>query len=330
MTQIDLSQYPAPAVLEELEYEAVYAEIKEHFLNQFPDDEQTATKRGLPSRGNIELLLQIEGNLIVKSLQAYAYHAIQMRARVNDAAKASMLAYATESDLDNLAAFYMVSRKEGEDDEDLRARLILAVDGFSTAGPSGAYKFHGLSAADEVKDVSVDAPRFSVATVAPEIMAMLPPQSIVLQVDYDAGLSNPKPGDVAITVLSAGGAGSPSADTLDKVEVALNDEDVRPISDNPRIRAAEIEEYAIHARLWFYGNVDTEVVRLAADSAVREYADAVHRLGYDVTVSGLHRALHQPGVQRVELLNPTASIERGNNEAAFCNSITVETGGIDV
>ena len=220
-----------------------------------------------------------------------------MRARVNDAAKATMLAYATGTDLDNLAAFYSVERKLNETDTDLRARLILAVDGFSTAGPVGAYKFHGLSADDDVKDVSV---------------------------------TSPAPGDVLVTVLSNTGNGVSAQTTLDAVEAALNDEFVRPLTDTVIVQAASVQDYAVSAQIWCYANIDTEVVRLAAQAAAEQYVESVHRLGFDVTDSGLKAALHQPGVQRAEIVSPAVPIVRNSDEAAFCTGVTVTYEGIDV
>lgn len=297
MTQIDLSQYPAPVVVEALGFEKIYAEIKEHFVSQFPTDEAEAADRGLPTREKVELLLEIEGNLIVKILQAYAYHAVQIRARINDAAKATMLAYSTGTDLDNLAAFYMVERKDDENDDELRARLVLAVDGFSTAGPVGAYKFHGLSADNGVKDI---------------------------------GVESPIPGQVLVTVLGRNGNGTPSQAVLDAVDAALSHEDVRPLTDQVIVQVPTVEDYAINAKIWCFANVDHEVVRQAATVAAQAYADQSHRLGYDVTDSGLKAALHQPGVQRVEILSPTLPLTKGPSEAAFCTDVTVTYEGIDV
>lgn len=297
MTSIDLSQYPAPEVLEALEYETIFSEIKEHFLGQFPEGEAEAAEKGVPTQAKAALLMEIEGNLVVKALQAYAYHATQMRARVNDAAKATMLAYAGGSDLDNLAAFYMVERKDGESDTELRDRLVLAVDGFSTAGPVGAYKFHGLSADADVKDI---------------------------------GVESPVPGQVLITVLSRSEQGVPDQAVLDTVNAALNDEDVRPLTDQVIVQAATVGTYDIDAEIWCYGNVDSEVIRAEAAAAAQAYADEVHRLGYDVTISGLYRALHQPGVQRVSITSPAATIVNDASEASFCTSVTVSYEGIDV
>lgn len=297
MTSIDLSKYPAPDVLEALEYEDIFTEIKNHFLDQFPETEIEAAERGVPTRAKVALLLDVEGNLVVKALQAYAYHAIQMRARVNDAAKATMLGYATGADLDNLAAFYMVERKAGESDTELRNRLVLAVDGFSTAGPVGAYRFHGLSADADVKDI---------------------------------GVESPTPGHVLITVLARSGDGVPVQATLDKVAAALNDNDVRPLCDTVEVQGATVATYQIEASLWCYPGIDAEIVRAAAQDAATLYAAETHMLGYDVTISGLHRALHQPGVQRVEITQPAAAIVNGASEAAFCTSVTVTYEGIDV
>jgi len=297
MTSIDLSGYPAPAVVEDLSFEAIHAEIISEFLNRFPESEADAADQGVPARAKIELLLEIEGNLMTKILQAYAYHAIQMRARINDAAKATMLTYAVGTDLDNLAAFYMVERKEGEADDVFRKRIVLAVDGFSTAGPVAAYQFHGLSADDDVKDVAVESP---------------------------------EPGRVLVTVLSLSGNGTPSEDLLSTVNAALSAEDVRPLTDQVTVQAATVRDYTIGAKIWSYPGADGEGARLSAIAAVQAYASETHKLGFDVTVSGIMRALHQPGVQRAELSWPGNGIVNGPSEAAFCTGVTVTHEGVDV
>jgi phage-related baseplate assembly protein len=46
-------------------------------------------------------------------------------------------------------------------------------------------------------------------------------------------------------------------------------------------------------------------------------------MGYDVTLSGIYAALHQPGVQRVNLSSPSANITIADGEAAYCTGITV-------
>jgi hypothetical protein len=70
-----------------------------------------------------------------------------------------MLAYATGSNLDQLGALLDVGRLEGEADTAYRARIQLAPEAFSVAGPASAYRFYALSAAPTIADASVAAPR---------------------------------------------------------------------------------------------------------------------------------------------------------------------------
>lgn len=294
---VDLSKYPAPKVIEELSFERIHDEIVAEFLAQFPENETEAAARNVPTRAKMALLLTIEGNLLVKTLQAYAYHAVAIRARINDAAKATMLTYATGTDLDNLAAFYTVERKEGEADEVFRRRIVLAVDGFSTAGPIAAYQFHALSADDDVKDITVESP---------------------------------VPGEVVVTVLSRAGNGTPSEELLAAVDDALSAEDVRPLTDQVLVQAATVREYTVDAKIWCYPGADCEAARLSAKAAVEGYVSQIHLLSFDVTVSGLLSALHQPGVQRAEVSQPANRIVNGVSEAAFCTAVTVTHEGVDV
>ncbi|WP_204322984.1 baseplate J/gp47 family protein, partial [Streptococcus pneumoniae] len=91
-----------------------------------------------------------------------------------------MLAYASGSDLDVIAANYNVKRQviqEAnnnvtpkipeilEDDTSLRLRTQLAFEGLSVAGPRSAYIFHALSAHPDVADVSVVSPQPANVTV---------------------------------------------------------------------------------------------------------------------------------------------------------------------
>ena len=67
----------------------------------------------------------------------------------------------------------------------------------------------------------------------------------------------------------------------------------------------------------------------AAQAAATAYASAQHRIGRDVTQSGLFAALHQPGVQRVVLAAPAATLTIGSAQASWCTAITLTNGGVD-
>ncbi|PAV68461.1 hypothetical protein WR25_25735 [Diploscapter pachys] len=94
MSQVDLSKLPVPQLLEDLDFEALYLEdlasFRAHMGNRW-----TA---------------KLESDPVIKLLEVGAYRKLLNRARVNDAAKALLLAYAKEGDLDQLAANVSLQR----------------------------------------------------------------------------------------------------------------------------------------------------------------------------------------------------------------------------
>lgn len=316
-TQIDLSQIAAPDIVETLSFETILA----------------AMLADLQARDSAFSAL-VESDPAYKILEVAAYRELIIRQRVNDAARGVMLATATGADLDNLAANVNVSRllitpaddtaippaaAVYESDATLRARAQLAFEGLSTAGPAGSYIFHGLSASGDVKDIAVDAVTFH-----------LDPATSAVVIDHTANLATPEPGMVAVTVLSRTGEGTADAALLQTVDAAVNDERVRPLTDKVTVRSAAIINYAVDATLYFYDGPSSATVLQAAADAVDAYVSAQHKIGYDVTRSGLFAALHQPGVQNVLLTSPAVDVVVDNFQAAWCTGVTLTDGGINV
>lgn len=292
---VDLSKLPAPDVLEVLDYETLLADRKAQFIARYPEAEQAQW----------QARLQLESEPIVKLLEENCYLQLLERQRINSAAKATMLAYATGHDLEVIAANYNVQRlivQHGnpnanpplpeikESDDDLRTRAQLAFEGLSVAGPRSAYVFHALSAHAEVGDVSV---------------------------------VSPQPAQVTVTVLSRLGQGVPSQAVLKAVTEKLNDESIRPIADRVTVQPAIIHEYQIRAKLHMFRGPEYEPIKNEAQKRLEQYAVERRRLGRDITLSGIYAALHIEGVQRVELLEPTADIVLPQNKAGYCTQITL-------
>ncbi|MGX3048522.1 baseplate assembly protein [Ursidibacter arcticus] len=298
---IDLSKLPAPDVIEQIDYETLLAERKEKFISLYPESEQAFWRQRL----------SLESEPIVKLLQENCYLQMLERQRINDAAKATMLAYATGSDLDVIAANYNVQRlvvqaydpstqpptpEILESDTDLRLRAQLAFEGLSVAGPRSAYVFHALSAHAEVADVSV---------------------------------VSPSPANVTVTVLSRVGKGVPSEAVLSAVRTKLNDDNIRPIADRVLVQAATVQDYQINARLHLLRGPEYEPIRQQAQKRLEEYVQARRRLGRDITLSGIYSALHIEGVQRVELIQPSRDIILANDKAGYCTQIQLEVVASD-
>lgn len=300
MATIDLSQLPAPDVVETLDFESILAERKATLISLYPEDQQDAIAR----------TLALESDPLVKYLEENAYREVIWRQRVNDAAKAVTLAYSEGADLDVMAANNNTERQivtpaddstipptpaEMEPDTDLRLRAQQAFEGLSVAGPIGAYEYHGR-ADGRVADISVESPT---------------------------------PACVTISVLSREGDGTASDDLLAIVEKALNAEEVRPVGDRVTVQSAEIVPYEINATLYFYPGPEAEPIRLAAEEKLKTYISSQQRLGRDIRQSAIYAALHVEGVQRVELAAPLADIVLSKYQASFCTEYTITAGGTD-
>ncbi|EMO9523730.1 baseplate J/gp47 family protein, partial [Pseudomonas aeruginosa] len=145
----------------------------------------------------------------------------------------------------------------------------------------------------------------------------------------DASATSPEPGQVLITVLSRAGNGTASPELLAIVDAALTDQSVRPLTDFVTVQGASILSYSVEAVLHFYAGPDRAVIMANAQAAIEAYVAGQHRLGMDVTLSGIYAALHQPGVQRVDLISPTANLVVDRESAPYCTSINLTDGGLD-
>ena len=295
MSTLDLSRLPAPLVLESLDFEALYQEALTDF-------------RALMG-GNWTAAL--ESDPVVKLLEKAAYDKMMGRARINDAAKALLLAFARDSDLDHLAANYNVQRllvvpadpgavppieAQYESDDSLVERTLLAFEGMSIAGPRDAYVFHSMSADGRVAD---------------------------------ARASSPSPATVEVSILSRIGEGLASEDLLEVVRLALNDEEVRPVGDRVIVQSASLIDYQIEAVLYLYPGPEIELSLTEARSSLNRYINTQRRLGRDIRRSAIHAALHVSRVQRVELIHPAEDVVVADNEAANCTGFSVVIGGTD-
>lgn len=267
VSTIDLTRLPPPDVVEPLRFETLYAARKAALVALFPPDRQA----------EVAETLQLESEPLVKLIQENVYRELVLRQRINDAAVAVMLPYARRGDLENLVSLLGVFRLPDESDDRLRARAQLSLEGFSTAGPAGAYRFHALTAATAVRDAHVDSPA---------------------------------PGTVRVTVLAEPSAdradGVPDATLLADVQAALSAEDVRPLTDTVVVTAAAVVTYQVHARLALLPGPSAAVVIAAAEAAALGYAEDQFYFGRPITVSGLKSALRQPGAVRVDLVSPLA------------------------
>ncbi|MGE6118780.1 baseplate J/gp47 family protein [Aeromonas salmonicida] len=296
MSTITLSQLPQPDVIENLDFETILAERKAYCISLYPADQQAA----------IAATLDLESEPITKLLQENAYRELILRQRINEAAVANMLAWAKGADLDNLAANWNVQRltiqpgdptatppvpEIKEDDAALSLRALMAWDGLSVAGPTGAYEYFALSADGKVAD---------------------------------AKGSSPSPAQALVTILSTEGDGTADAALIAKVTAALNGENVRPVADRLTVQSAGIINYTINAQLHIDSQgAEADVILQAARDSLAAFINPRRRIGVEVPRSAIDAALHVQGVRKVDLIG-WADITPSATQAAYCTGFTVE------
>lgn len=295
---IDLSQLPAPQIVEQIDFEVILAERRAYMISLWPADEQA----------EIATRLDMESEPLTKLLQENAYRETVWRQRVNEASLANLLATARGTDLEQLAANFNVKRlviQEGrptavppvpklmESDDSLRERAQMAWEGLSTAGPRNSYIFHARAADGRVADATAESPSPAVAVV---------------------------------TVQSLLGDGTAPADLLATVKTYLSDDDRRPVADRLTVQGAEIVRYQVKAKLYLLSSgPESEPILAAAESSLRAYVNQRRRLGMEVSESALHAALHVEGVRKVEL-EGWVDIVATKAQAPYCTNVTVTRG----
>jgi len=274
----DLASLPTPAVIETLSFETIFLELQTEFQSRYPD--YSALLASDPA---------------VKLLEVAAYREVLLRNRINAAAKASLLAFATSSDLDHLAAFYGVTRLMDETDEGLRLRTRQRIIGFANAGGAAHYRYWALSASPEVADVEVDSP---------------------------------EPGRVRISVLAKGEADTVPDAVLDAVRAVVLRDDIRVLTDTVEVVPAVLIPVTVAARIWLYP--DTPMAAFEAiEARFKEALAAQSGLGWDLTPSWVIGELQRSGVHKVELLAPTTDIRANANQAVRLIHLNLEFAGRD-
>ncbi|HHY0435722.1 TPA: baseplate assembly protein [Vibrio parahaemolyticus] len=288
---VDMSQLPKPAVIEQLDYEKILQEWIERYQGLDPDYQDVN-----------------ESDPVYKLMEVAAFREMVMRQRVNDGAHATMLAYAVDEDLDVIGANFDVERlviDEGDPDavppiekvmesnEAFRYRIQLSNRAKNTAGSADDYEFWALSADGRVKGVATDSPQGTLT--------------------------------VTVSVLSHEGNGTATPELITLVENTLTPKGTRPLSDEVVVQSANINEFAVVAELELFAGPDQNEVLTAARAQLDKWLSESHQQGIDLTLDGFYASLRVPGVYKVHLTSPADDIINDQFSAGYASSITLTT-----
>ena len=304
MSTVDFSQLPEPNLIQELDYESIFNERKEKFIALYPATEQNQWRT----------ILNRESDPVVKVLQENAYLELLYRNKCNADARSLLLAYAEGSDLDHLALTeyglirLIVTPADNsvvppspaiyESDERLRERCLLSFDGMNTAGSANAYRYFALSADGRVDGIKVRSD--------------------------DA---NPYLLDIVITQVDSLN-GEASAELITAVQNALDPDHVRPVCDRPTVKSSSATNYQIEAQLYVGKNAEDALLLEAANIRLDKYIKNAQKNGESIYRSAIFAALHVDGIERVEIISPTADLVMDNYHHPYCTTKSITVGGV--
>jgi phage-related baseplate assembly protein len=293
---IDFARLPPPDVIETIDYEEILTRYRLDVVGKNPNLSRAVGLEQSPT--NIILETQSGGEMIV-------------RARINAAARAVMLAFSTGTDLDNLGVLFGVYRLTTpadntvsppiaagkESDDDFRRRIQLAPEAYSTAGSAGAYVFHALSADVTIKDATAWSPK-------------------------------PGSGRVTVSIMSSGENPVPTADQVNKVRTLLHDPAIKPLTDMVSVVPATVINVDLKAKISMYPGPDAAVVVSDIQKALLKLKTRINSLGRDLTRSSLLAALSQEGVHDVDLISPAQDILVDLSQCVVIKTAALEVDNI--
>lgn len=305
MSTVDFSQLPQPNLIEELDFERIFNTRKENFISLYPASEQAAWRTTLDR----------ESDPVCKLLEENAYLELLYRNKLNNDARALLLAYSTGADLDHIAMTYyglqrlMISPADTsvvpplpavmESDESLKERCLLSLDAMNTAGSANGYKFFAKSADGRVADVMV---------ISDEL--------------------NPYLLDIVITQHDSE-TGQATAEVVAIVQAGLDAESVRPICDRPTVKSSVAVSYQIIAQLFMAQSAENAILIDVAQQRLQAYIEKQKKIGQSIRLSAIYAALHVDGVSRVVITQPAADIEITDFQHAYCTSNSITIGGTE-
>ncbi len=177
-----------------------------------------------------------------------------------------------------------------ETDAHLRARIQLAPNTFTVAGPSKQYRAIAMGVDPSIVDVLV--PLIPATPGVVDAWVLCGP---VTNLPYNPASNGGAPNPQAVA----------SAELLDEVQDALSAEDVRPLCDTVNTHPVTEIDYAITATVELFSDADPGTVQAAVNQAALLFANNLAaRVQRDIVPEDISAAMTVAGVYRVVMSSP--------------------------
>lgn len=285
MAEIDLSQLPTPKAIDEFDFESILVRRKQRLIELCPES----------IRDVIAATLELKSEPLTIDLEQQAYSELLLRQRINEATRATFLAFATGADLDHIGASRNLQRKIIqaanphanppieqilESDADFRKRIQLHPEKYAAAGPRAAYRAHALN----LDDVA------------------------------DANPISPVAGTVRVYIKSYSNGGIPSPQLLQEVQEYLSAETRRPLCDLVEVQAARAKIINIEYETEFESALAKNAVKQAQNQALEALFVQTTHLSGSLALSKIIGALDVVGAKKVVLIQPNADVVCSDGE----------------
>jgi phage-related baseplate assembly protein len=295
---IELDQLPEMKVLEDLDSEVLIQTRLQKFVEVWKSYD--------PPAGADYDVANLEFDPMVILQEANAYFELLLRDRVNQAAKAVTLAFASGSDLDAIASRYPggVPRQTNETDASYRTRIWLSPNTLSPHGIYESYVFWALTAEPTLRDATATAVKRGTPDVQITIMAEGTPVALGSDNKSITTFPDPTPTTAAINIVR---------------DYVLQD-GRRALTDVVYVRAPKIVYIDYVIKYWLFPSWNQASMDKQLWTALAALIEKQRWLGYSHTHAAVEAALMRSGVYNVVVESPAADTVIDKHEIVFVRS----------
>lgn len=301
---IDPTQLPLMEVLETIDSDAIIDGRMATFIERWNlHDPPAAIEYDVDA---------LEFDPIKITQEANAFYEMLLRDRVNQAARAVTLVYATGGDLTAIASRYPggvprlpivanpraveTNPEDWETDQSYRRRIWLSPNALTPHGNAEAYAYWALTADPSLKDATAITPV-------------------------------PASGKVIVTLLNAGADPVPTITQISNVQAYLYNTGRKGLTDDVSVLAPQVTLTDYRIRLWLLTNAQPSLTLARVQDALTALVNKNNWLGVDHTLMEINCALNQPGVHSAKIDEPVKDLLVGPRGVVKVKSITVRVMG---
>ncbi|WP_455480088.1 baseplate J/gp47 family protein [Bartonella sp. B23] len=265
-----------PEIISELSFEEIRAASLACLKEQLPD------------------YTFLESDPAIKVIEAFSYRELLLRQRINEAARANLLDFATGSSLDDLGDWHGVERMDNEDDDRYRERIRLYVRSGKGSGTEPYYRFVALSADSRVKDAII----------------------------YRKG----KDPTIHVALFGNDEQETASEDLLEKVSEALHKKNVIMTNDTIIVHSSVAKVIDLEADVWLLPETSLQILT-QMEMNLRASWQQEQAIGHELSLSWWISKLMISGVQKVIAIDPTQDSSVSDEEVLAIGKITLNFKG---